>query len=106
VVLVTRTQVLWHDLGKFTQDFQDYREAPEGRRVALNCAAIPENLLESELFGHEKGAYTGADRRRIGKFEQCDGGTIFLDEIGDMPLSLRQNAAMAWLSVSSVVRLG
>jgi len=57
--------------------------------VAINCAAIPENLLESELFGHEKGAFTGAVNQRIGRFEQSDGGTLFLDEIGEMPMAVQ-----------------
>jgi len=63
--------------------------------LPVNCSAIPETLLESELFGYEKGSFTGADMRRIGKFEQCTTGTMFLDEIGDMPLPLQAK----WLRV-------
>src|SRR6202023_4390033 len=59
------------------------KRGPQGV-LAVNCAAIPEQLLESELFGHERGAFTGATMQRIGKFEQCNHGTLFLDEIGDM----------------------
>ncbi len=68
-----------------------HRHSPrcEAPFIALNMAAIPKDLLESELFGHEKGAFTGAAQRRIGRFEQADGGTLFLDEIGDMPAELQ-----------------
>src|SRR5437867_7835953 len=63
--------------------------------VAVNCAAIPENLLESELFGHEKGSFTGAVARKIGRFERANSGTLFLDEIGDMSLSLQSKILRA-----------
>ena len=73
--------------------------------LPINCAAIPDTLLESELFGHEKGAFTGAISRRIGKLEQCQGGTIFLDEIGDMSLST-QAKLLRILQEKSFERLG
>jgi two-component system nitrogen regulation response regulator GlnG len=73
--------------------------------LAINCAALPENLLESELFGHEKGAFTGASSQRIGKFEQCHGGTIFLDEIGDMALAT-QAKILRVLQSGSFERVG
>jgi two-component system nitrogen regulation response regulator GlnG len=73
--------------------------------LAINCAAIPESLLESELFGHEKGAFTGATTQRIGKFEQCNGGTIFLDEIGDMSLPT-QTKILRVLQNGSFERVG
>jgi len=73
--------------------------------IAVNCAAIPENLIESELFGHEKGSFTGATNQRIGKFELCDGGTIFLDEIGDMALSTQTKILRA-LQEGEIQRVG
>jgi PAS domain S-box-containing protein len=73
--------------------------------VKVNCAALPENLIESELFGHEKGAFTGAIQRKIGRFELADGGTIFLDEIGDLPLIL-QSKLLRVLQEGQFERLG
>src|SRR5207302_2361444 len=64
----------------------DYGKRRHGTFVAVNMAAIPKELVESELFGHERGAFTGATNRGVGRFEQAEGGTLFLDEIGDMPL--------------------
>jgi two-component system nitrogen regulation response regulator GlnG len=73
--------------------------------IAVNCAAIPDNLIESELFGHEKGAFTGATLQRRGKFELCDGGTIFLDEIGDMALAT-QTKILRVLQQGEIQRVG
>jgi two-component system nitrogen regulation response regulator GlnG len=82
-----------------------YSKRAVGPFLAINCAAIPESLLESELFGHEKGAFTGAERRRIGKFEQCTGGTLFLDEIGDMT-PLTQTKILRVLQEQKFERVG
>jgi two-component system nitrogen regulation response regulator GlnG len=87
-------RAIYHHSQRYAQTF-----------LAINCAAIPENLLESELFGHEKGAFTSAAAQRIGKFEQCDKGTIFLDEIGDMTLST-QAKILRVLQSGSFERVG
>ena len=84
-----------------------HRLSPRSRErfVQVNCAAIPEDLIESELFGHEKGSFTGATERQVGKFEQADRGTIFLDEVGDMSLKT-QAKVLRVLQEGEVERLG
>ncbi len=77
----------------------------KGALVTVNCAAIPSELLESELFGHEKGSFTGADKQRKGRFEQSSGGSLFLDEIGDMPLPLQAKLLRA-IESRSIQRVG
>jgi two-component system nitrogen regulation response regulator NtrX len=77
----------------------------KGRFVAVNCAAIPDDLIESELFGHEKGSFTGAHDRKIGKFEQANGGTLFLDEVGDMGLKMQAKILRA-LQECTIQRVG
>ncbi len=89
-------------LAKGLHDASDRRE---GAFVAINCAAIPENLLESELFGHEKGAFTGAVKMTEGKIEQAHGGTLFLDEVGDIPLPL-QVKLLRFLQERTIERIG
>ena len=83
----------------------DLSERRKHRFVAINCAAIPENLLESELFGHERGAFTGAHKQTVGKVETASGGTLFLDEIGDMPSPL-QAKMLRFLQNRIIERIG
>jgi len=83
----------------------DASDRADGTFVAINCAAIPENLLESELFGHEKGAFTGAVKTTEGKIEQANGGTLFLDEVGDIPLQL-QVKLLRFLQERVIERIG
>ena len=89
-------------VAKWIHHLSPRKECP---MVEVNCAAIPSELIESELFGHEKGAFTGATKQRIGKFEQADGGTLFLDEIGDMSLSAQAKVLRA-LQESKIQRVG
>jgi two-component system NtrC family response regulator len=89
----------------FARALHDLSSRKRGRFVAINCAAIPENLLESELFGYEKGAFTGAVRQTQGKIESAHKGTLFLDEIGDLPLAL-QPKLLRFLQERSIERLG
>ncbi|MEM8725498.1 MAG: sigma 54-interacting transcriptional regulator, partial [Pseudomonadota bacterium] len=87
------------------QGIHDASDRASGPFVAINCAAIPENLLESELFGHEKGAFTGAVKTTEGKIESADGGTLFLDEVGDIPLPL-QVKLLRFLQERTIERIG
>jgi len=89
----------------FAREAHRYSSRASGPFIAINCAAVPENLLESELFGYEKGAFTGAAASKIGKLQLADGGTIFLDEIGDMPIIL-QGKLLRVLEQRQIEKLG
>jgi two-component system response regulator HydG len=103
------TVLLSGETGAGKEIFADLIQANSDRRdkpyVKVNCAAIPETLIEAELFGHEKGAFTGADRRRIGRFEEAHRGTLFLDEIGDIPLPM-QTKLLRVLQERRIQRVG
>ncbi|KAA3599349.1 MAG: sigma-54-dependent Fis family transcriptional regulator [Calditrichaeota bacterium] len=89
----------------FAQALHNASKRKNNKIIAVNCAAIPESILESELFGHEKGSFTGAQAQRKGYFEMADGGTIFLDEIGEMPLSV-QVKFLRVLETKEIMRVG
>lgn len=103
VVLITGESGVGKDLLAQAIHFASHRS--DSKFMAVNCAAVPESLLESELFGHEKGAFTGASAMRKGKFEQADGGTLFLDEIGEMTLSA-QSKILRVLENRTIERIG
>lgn len=103
-VLITGESGVGKELAARALHYDGSREGT-GKFVVLNCAAVPGELLESMLFGHRKGAFTGAHEERIGKFEAADGGTLFLDEIGDMPLSLQAKLLRA-LQEGEIERIG
>ncbi|WP_241505782.1 PEP-CTERM-box response regulator transcription factor [Parahaliea mediterranea] len=90
---------------RFARALHELSQRAKGKMIAINCAAIPENLLESELFGYEKGAFTGATQTTPGKIEYADGGTLFLDEIGDLPMEL-QAKLLRFLQERVVERIG
>lgn len=102
-VLITGETGTGKDMVARAIHFHSHRKT--GPFVAINCAAVPEALLESELFGYERGAFTGADRRKLGKLEQADAGTLFLDEIADMPYSL-QSKLLRTIQDKNIERLG
>ncbi|NQZ18502.1 MAG: sigma-54 factor interaction domain-containing protein, partial [Bdellovibrionales bacterium] len=89
-------------MARYIHDNSQRKDSPF---IAVNCAAVPENLLESELFGHEKGAFTGAHQQKLGKFELADKGTFLLDEISELPLQL-QGKLLRVLQESEVERVG
>jgi DNA-binding NtrC family response regulator len=89
----------------FARAIHQLSDRAKGPFVAINCAAIPETLIENELFGHERGAYTGADARRAGRFELAHGGTLFLDEVGELPLAVQSKLLRA-LESGTITRLG
>ena len=103
------TVLLLGETGTGKEVLADYihRHSPRSKAplIKVNCGALPENLMESELFGHEKGAFTGAERRSIGRFEQAHGGSLFLDEIGDLLLSLQVKLLRA-LQERTIERVG
>jgi two-component system NtrC family response regulator len=102
VVLIGESGTGKELLARATHELSDKAKGPY---IAINCAAIPEHLLESELFGHEKGAFTGAVKTTVGKVELANGGTLFLDEIGDLPLSL-QAKLLRFLQERVIERIG